>query len=207
MMTTMTKKSQTKKKARRIPEVLTEEEQERLLRQPNPRYRTGSRNLSLLRLMLDLGLRSAEMLSLKIDDIDWMSGKITVRQGKNNKDRVLWLGENDLELLRSWRERKSSIPRKNDLLFVTLKGDPVLDRYLRYMVKRYARKAGISKDVHPHMLRHSFATDIYRETKNLRLTQKALGHASLSTTEIYTHIVDQELEEALKTFRKNGKKV
>jgi integrase/recombinase XerD len=69
------------------------------------------------------------------------------------------------------------------------------------MVKRYATKAKIEKDVHPHTLRHSFATDLYRQTTNIRLTQKALGHAHLSTTEIYTHIVDEELEGGLKSFR------
>jgi len=72
------------------------------------------------------------------------------------------------------------------------------------MVKRYAAKAGIEKDVHPHTLRHTFATDLYRETTNIRLTQKALGHANLSTTQIYTHVVDEELEGALKSFRHEG---
>ena len=70
------------------------------------------------------------------------------------------------------------------------------------MVKRKAKKAGTTKDVHPHILRHTFATDLYRETKNIRLVQKALGHAALSNTMIYTHIHDEELELAMKSFRK-----
>ena len=69
------------------------------------------------------------------------------------------------------------------------------------MVARSAAKAGIEKNVHPHTLRHSFATDLYRETSKIRLVQKALGHSDLSTTMIYTHIVDDELEDALKSFR------
>jgi len=69
------------------------------------------------------------------------------------------------------------------------------------MVKRKAKQAGINKDIHPHTLRHSFATDLYRESKNLRLVQKALGHSSISTTEIYTHIIDEELEKEMKFFR------
>ena len=69
------------------------------------------------------------------------------------------------------------------------------------MVARYAVNAGILKHVTPHTLRHTFATDLYRETTNIRLTQKALGHSNLTTTQIYTHIVDEQLEEALKTFR------
>ena len=73
--------------------------------------------------------------------------------------------------------------------------------YIQRIVKRYAAKAGIEKDITPHTLRHSFATDLYRETTNIRVTQKALGHANLATTQIYTHIVDEELEGALKSFR------
>jgi integrase/recombinase XerD len=69
------------------------------------------------------------------------------------------------------------------------------------MVKRYAARAGIEKDIHPHTLRHSFATDLYRQTANIRLAQKALGHANLATTQIYTHIVDEELEGALRSLR------
>jgi site-specific recombinase XerD len=70
------------------------------------------------------------------------------------------------------------------------------------MVKRYGQKARIAKDIHPYMLRHTFATDLYHATKNIRLVQKALGHASLSTAMIYTHIVDEELEDALKKLRR-----
>lgn len=185
-------------KPRKLPEVLTEEEQKALLKQPNPRYPTGLRNLCLMRVMLDVGLRASEVLHLTTRDVDWMSGKLFVRQGKGKKDRVVWLNEDGLELLRRWREKR---PTQGELLFSTLKGGPIRDNYLRAMVKRYAQKAEISKDVHPHMLRHSFASDLYRESKNIRLVQKALGHADLSTTMIYTHVVDEELEEAMKGFR------
>ncbi len=75
------------------------------------------------------------------------------------------------------------------------------DRYVREFVKRYAVKAGIKKGVHPHTLRHSFATDLLRDAKNIRLVQKALGHVSISTTLIYTHIVDEQLEQAFRSFR------
>ena len=153
----------------------------------------------MIRLMLNAGLRSSEVLNLKVNDLNWMSGKLSIRQGKGQKDRILWLNEEDLELLQLWRERH---PEQRDLLFTTLQGRPVSDRYLRAMVKRVADKAGIEKRVHPHLLRHSFATDLYRETKNIRLVQKALGHEDLSTTMIYTHIVDEELEDALRNFRK-----
>lgn len=125
-----------------------------------------------------------------------------VRQGKGHKDRSLWIGEDDLAILRKWRDRQAKVAsRVPELVFTTLEGGKLHPRYVQRMVKRYTAKAGIEKDVTPHTLRHSFATDLYRETTNIRLTQKALGHANLSTTQIYTHIVDEELEGALKSSR------
>jgi len=97
--------------------------------------------------------------------------------------QIEWLGENPKHL------------------FTTRNGDPVSHRYVQKMVDNYSEKAGIDKNVHPHTLRHTFATDLYRETGKIRLVQKALGHADLSTTMIYTHIVDEELEGAMKSFR------
>lgn len=187
---------------RKLPETLTQEEQEKLLDQPNPRYPTGERNLLMLRLMLNSGLRLSELTALKWRDIDLMSGKLMVREGKGAKDRTLWLGSKDIELLRSWKERQiEETGNEPKHVFTTLEGNPVMNRYVQDMVKRYGERAGIEKRVHPHMLRHTFATDLYRETKNIRLVQKALGHSDLSTTMIYTHVVDEELEEALKSFR------
>ncbi len=186
----------------RIPEILTPEEQEALLRQPNKRYPTGERNYLLMRLMLDTGLRLSEAVNLRWRDVDLNTGRVMIRQGKGHKDRTLWIGEDDLVLLRKWRQRQAQDVKGRPVhVFTTLKGTRLIPRYVQQMVKRYAAKAGITKDVHPHTLRHTFATDLYRETKDIRLTQKALGHANLSTTQIYTHIVDEDLEEALKSFR------
>lgn len=187
---------------RKIPEVLTESEQEALLEQPNLRYPTGERNRLMLSLMLNTGLRLSEATALRWQGIDLNSGKLMVRQGKGAKDRTLWVGEPDLEALRRWRHRQAEkVGEALAHVFTTLKGDPVSGRYVQQMVRRYALKAGIEKDIHPHTLRHTFATDLYRETTNIRITQKALGHANLATTQIYTHIVDEELEGALKSFR------
>jgi integrase/recombinase XerD len=182
--------------------VLTNDEQAALLRQPNPRYPTGERNRLLIALMLSTGLRLSEATALRWKDLDLNTGKLMVRQGKGAKDRTLWVGEEGLTLLRKWRERQArEIEGAPEHVFTTLDGKPVSSRYVQAMVKRYASKAGIEKAIHPHSLRHSFATDFLRETHNIRLVQKALGHANLATTQIYTHIVDEELEEALKSFR------
>ena len=187
---------------RKIPEVLTPTEQEALLAQPNPRYLTGQRNRVMLRLMLDTGLRLSEATHLHWKDVDLNSGKVMVRRGKGAKDRTLWTGENNLAALVAWRDRQASeCAGSPQIVFTTKEGGKLDPSYVRKMVKRYARKAGIEKTVSPHTLRHTFATDLYRETTNIRLTQKALGHENLATTQIYTHIVDEELEGALKSFR------
>ena len=189
-------------KQRKIPEILTEQERQKLLFSINNNSLIGLRNLCMLTLMVDIGLRISEVINLCNGDINWISGKMIVRQGKGNRDRVLWLNDNDLNLLAQWREKR---PVKVDLLFTTLQGRPVYDVYVRQFLRRLAKKAGITKNIHPHTLRHTFATDLYRETKDLRLVQKALGHADISTTMIYTHIVDDQLEEALKNLRRGEK--
>jgi len=187
---------------RKIPEVLTATEQEALVAQPNPRYLTGHRNRVMLRLMLDTGLRLDEVSSLQWRDIDLNSGKVMVRQGKGAKDRTLWTGEANLVTLIEWQDRQAKeCAGSPQRVFTTKQGGKLNPAYVRKMVKRYAQKAGIQKDISPHSLRHTFATDLFRQTTNIRLTQKALGHSNLSTTQIYTHIVDEELEVALKSFR------
>ena len=91
--------------------------------------------------------------------------------------------------------------------YKTYPGKQLNPRYVRKMVKRTAEKAGINKDISPHTLRHTYATDFYRDTGNIRMVQKALGHADISTTMIYTHIVDDELEDAMKNFQSKKRKV
>ena len=183
---------------KKLPETLNAQERQALLLAPRLRAPTGHRDLCMITLMLNAGLRASEVLHLRVRDIDWTSGQLMVREGKGKKDRTLWLNEPDLDLLRSWRMRR---PVASDFMFTTLHGTVVKDRDLRAMVKRRAFKVGIKKDVHPHMLRHTFATDLYRATKDILLVQKTLGHSDLSTTMIYTHLVDDDVTHAMRTFR------
>lgn len=187
-------------RGRKLPRTLTDEERVALLAQCNRRYATPHRNLLMMRLMLEAGLRAGEVVALQPAHLTMTSGKLLVKQGKGAKDRVLWVSEDLRDEIGAWLERRPS----SKWLFPTNNGTQLDTRYLRTMVKRYAQKAGLSEweQVSPHTLRHTFATDLYRETKNIRLVQKALGHADLSTTMIYTHIVDDELEAALKGFRR-----
>lgn len=189
---------------KRLPVTLTAQEQASLLARPNPRYPTGERNRLLLRLMLDTGLRLAEATALELDHIDLLTGKLLVEQGKGSKDRVLWIGDNLLRSLRRWRPRQMNVCRMLPThVFTTLEGRRLHHRYVQAVVRRYTKRAGIAKRITPHVLRHTFATDLYRDAGKIRLVQKALGHADLSTTMIYTHVYDEEVEQALKSLR-NG---
>ncbi|NGT54870.1 tyrosine-type recombinase/integrase [Clostridium perfringens] len=187
---------------RKIPEVLTIEEQKQLLNIFNIRYFNSRRNKVMIELFLCTGLRLSEMLDLKWKDINLMSGQLKVVQGKGKKDRILWVNEDMLNILRNWKIEQSNKYGVVDLVFCSRNKKRLDDKGIRKMIETYSIKAGINKHITPHTLRHTYATDLLRETKNIRLVQKALGHADLSTTMIYTHIVDDEYEDALKNFRR-----
>lgn len=150
----------------------------------------------MLRVMLEAGLRSGELVALRPEHLDMLTCRLNVREGKGAKDRTLWISDDLRNLVGRWLELRP----QSEWLFCTRGGERVLTRYLRTMVKRYAVRAGVSeaRRVTPHVLRHTFATDLLRETKNIRLVQKALGHSDVSTTMIYTHVFDEELEKALR---------
>ena len=184
----------------KLPKILTEAETDRLLAQPNQRYFGPCRDYLFMRLMLKAGLRASEATALRPEHLGLMSGKLSVREGKGAKDRTLWVGEKVLSELQEWMDRRREEAEASDFLLPTRKGTEVATSHLRRSVKRYARKAGIEEvdRVSPHTLRHTFATRLYRETGNIRMVQKALGHSDLSTTMVYTHVIDEELEGAMK---------
>ena len=191
--------------AKKIPDVLTLEEQEKLLEQFNLRYITPQRNKTMIHLLLNTGLRLSEMTNLKWNDIDLMTGQAKVVEGKGLKDRILWLDEETLTMLGKWKQRQFKEWGRSDLVFTTRTLHSLDGKAVRSMIKTYSDKAGIKKHITTHSLRHTFASDLLRDTKNIRIVQKALGHADISSTQIYTHIVDEELEEALKSFRSGNK--
>jgi site-specific recombinase XerD len=192
--------------SRKIPEVLTIEEQDRLLNQFNLRYITPHRNKTMIKLILASGLRLAEMSNLKWKEVNLLIGQIKVVDGKGGKDRILWIDEDTTRMLQDWKIRQFKEWGKSEYVFTTRTLKQLDGKAVRKMIATYTQKAGIDKDITTHNLRHSFATDMLRETKNLRIVQKALGHSYISTTQIYTHIVDEELEDAMKNFRKGSNK-
>jgi site-specific recombinase XerD len=187
---------------KKIPEFLTKEEQDALINVFNVRYITSHRNKTMIHLFLASGLRLSELIDLKWKDINLQTGQLKVVSGKGDKDRILWIGDVTINALQTWRERQTEQLGKLEYAFTNRDCMQLKDRDVREMVTTYAKKAGITKKIGPHTLRHSYATDLLRATKNIRLVQKALGHSDLSTTMIYTHIVDEEFEDALKSFRR-----
>jgi len=190
---------------RKIPDVLSKEEQKKLLDVFNTRYISFHRNKVMIKLMLNSGLRLSELIHLSWKEVNLQTGRLKVVSGKGDKDRILWINESTLDTLREWRNRQNDKLGDIKLVFTTKSGKKIRPGDIRKMVYTYAKKAGIKdKQVSPHTFRHTFATDLLRETKVLRLVQKALGHSNISTTQIYTHIVDEELEKALREFKDDG---
>ena len=192
-----------KRKKRTIPEVLSRQDQIRFLTALPSRTLLQRRNLAMVRLMLNAGLRSQEVCDIRLGDIHWSSGRLKVR-GKGGRQRVVWLKDDDRDFLQGYfREfaESSSNLSSGSLLFQTGPGQKIITRFIRCMVSAAGARAGLTRDIHPHLLRHTFATDLLRETKNLPMVQKALGHADIGTTQIYTHITDDELEFAMKNLR------
>ena len=183
---------------KKLPTILEPEEAQKLLKQPNKRYPTGLRNKAIMSLMLHCGLRLAEVTNLKPGGINLTKGKLRIVNGKGNKDRDLAIPEYLVDLLEAWRK----IRPKGDYFFSTLEGKKLSDRYIQQMVGRYAFKAGIkNKKVSPHTLRHSYATQFYKQTKDIETLRRILGHTDIGTTTIYITLANTDVEEGMKSFK------
>lgn len=189
---------------RRLPRVLTEAEQEELLDQFNTRYWTPHRDWAATLLMLDTGLRVGELVALKMDHIALRSRRIKVREGKGSKDRRIPLVGRLATALEQWYERRrEELKQECPWVFPTRPGNALHPNQVRRFVKRAARRAGLPEAdrISPHTLRHTFATDVLNETGNLELVRRLLGHADISSTQVYTHLADEHVARALSGFR------
>ena len=182
---------------KKLPLILEPEEAQNLLRQPNKRYLTGLRNKAMISLMLHCGLRVSEVINLRPGNINLTKGKLRVENGKGNKDRDLAIPEYLTDLFDSWRKKRP----QSDFFFSTLKGKKLSIRYLQQMVKRYAKKAGLSKRISPHTLRHTYATQYYKQTKDIETLRRILGHSDISTTTIYITLANIDVEYGMKAFK------
>lgn len=182
------------------PEVLTPEEVRALMRVPSPKAPTGIRNRALLAVLYRGGLRVSEALALERRDVDARACTITVRHGKGDRHRTIGMDPVAFALLARWLdERKRLKLTRPAAIFCTLDGSPLTSSYVRALLPRLAKKAGIEKRVHPHGLRHTCAAELAVEGVPVPLIQQQLGHASLHTTTVYLrHIAPVELVDAMK---------
>ncbi len=185
---------------KRLPKVISKQDAQKLLAVPNVKCPTGLRNRVMLDVMYRAGLRVSEVVKLKPGNIRWESGEIEVRDGKGGKDRVVPVDHETLDWLRQWEDKRP----KNGRFFSTLQGKPLDARYIRQVVDRCADKAGLDRKlVSPHVFRHSFATEKLDEGFTLREVQELLGHANVSTTQIYTHVSPAALREKIQGTNRN----
>lgn len=188
---------------RTLPKVLSIEEIEELLAVPNITKPQGLRDRAMLELLYASGMRISECISLALEDVNLTMGFVRCF-GKGGKERIIPLGRTALiaceEYLREGRPKLSKINHRTDVIFINQRGKPLTRQGVWKLMKEHALKAGIKNEITPHTLRHSFATHLIENGADLRAVQEMLGHADISTTQIYTHVSKKRLKEVYKQF-------
>jgi integrase/recombinase XerD len=182
---------------RSLPKSLNEEEVESLLNAPDIVQAIGLRDRAMLELLYACGLRVSELVGLKATEVSLQEGVIRVT-GKGSKTRLVPMGEEAVDwIARYLKEGRPEILQKrlSDSLFVTQRGAAMTRQAFWYLIKRYALVADIHKPMSPHVLRHAFATHLLNHGADLRVVQMLLGHADISTTQIYTHVARERLKQ------------
>ncbi len=186
----------TPKIPRSLPASLTEADVEVLLCAPNVKLPLGVRDRAMLEVLYATGLRVSELVGLESAQVSLNMGVVRVI-GKGGKERLAPLGEEALEWVGGYiNETRPQLlgGKSSNTLFVTYRGSAMTRQAFWYLVKRYARHAGIAKPLSPHALRHAFATHLLNHGADLRVVQLLLGHADISTTQIYTHVARERLK-------------
>ena len=186
------------KGAKRLPHVLSPDEMARLLEHETTPADPGDidpltqQDLAMFELMYSSGLRLAELVGLGLHGVDPASGEVRVL-GKGNKERIVPVGSPALRALERWLAVRHLVARDEVALFVGARGARISPRVVQARLKALALRQGLTLRVHPHALRHSFASHVLQSSGDLRAVQEMLGHASLSTTQVYTHLDFQHL--------------
>lgn len=195
------------KVSERSLDLISSQELDRLMKAPDRTTIQGLRDYAILQLLFSTGLRISELTGLSIDDVDLSRDEFSVR-GKGDKIRVVFLSDEAKQAVKDYLAKRKDL---HDALFVqygkNAKNAPDLrlsPRAVQRMLKACAVKAGITRKVSPHVIRHSFATDLLQNGADLRSVQALLGHANIATTQVYTHVTDKHLREVHKKF--HGKK-
>ena len=187
----------TPKIPKRLPNFLYPEEVNALLEAPDPQSPLGLRDRALLELLYSTGVRVEELISINLNDLDLEEGEIKIL-GKGNKERIVLFGSQARKALGVYlRQARPNLleGKKSRFLFIGQRGPSLSKRQVERIIRTYAQKAGIPKKVTPHTLRHSFATHLLSGGADLRMVQELLGHVSLSTTQVYTHITKERLKQ------------
>lgn len=185
----------TPKKKQHLPQVLTKEEVEKLLHSPNTGQVLGLRDRAMLELMYATGLRISEIINLKLEDLHLTIGTLQTL-GKGHKERIVPVGDEAIKWVNRYLEEarpKLLKQKRSNYLFLNFHGNNLTRQGVWKNLKAEVRKAGIQKNITPHTLRHSFATHILENGADLRIVQELLGHADISTTQIYTHLSNKQL--------------
>lgn len=186
------------RRGRKIPSYLSLEEVERLLGAPPVERLSGIRDKAILETLYATGIRISELVNLNRGDVNLKSGWLKVK-GKGGRERMVPLGKEAAKWIRRYLGEREN--RGKDVpLFCNRYGRRISRQSCWKILKKYARKAGIKKEIYPHILRHSFATHLLARDADLRAVQELLGHVNISTTQVYTHITQERLKKIYKKY-------
>lgn len=192
----------TPKMKKSIPGVISLEDVEKVLSAPDENTLEGLRDLAMLEVLYATGIRVSELISLKLNDVNFEMGFVIV-YGKGSKERIVPMGEQAQEKLKTYMEHsRPSLLKERECkeLFVTRRGKGMSRQGFWKLIKTYALKSDVTKPISPHTLRHSFATHLLERGADLRTIQIMLGHSDISTTQIYTHVENERLKEIHKKY-------
>jgi len=186
---------------------LEQDEIDRIINAANMKTEIGLRDRAILELLFSAGLRVSELTALQRDQINLKENEFGIR-GKGGKIRVVFISESAAEAIKNYFASRSDSSKAAFVRVLSKKSGineekshlRLSERTIQRIVKHYAAKAGIVKDVHPHTLRHSFATDLIQNGADIRSVQEMLGHASITTTQLYTHVTNKRLKEVHRNY-------
>ena len=193
-------------KWKRLPKTLSQEDMSKILLAPDDKTPQAMRDRAMFELLYATGMRVSEIIRLKLNEIELESGFCIVH-GKGDKSRLVPIGDVAKDMLADYlgTARQSLLrARKSDYVFLTSRGGPMTRQAFWARVKRWAKEAGVGKNVSPHVFRHSFATHLLNHGADLRAVQAMLGHSDISTTEVYTHVDRQKLRGLLDKSHPRG---
>ena len=194
------------KKSKKLPQTLSVDKAIKLVNISGDDF-ISLRDHAILELFYSSGLRLSELVNVKLEDINFSDEIITVL-GKGKKMRIVPVGKEAIQSLKKWIKIRAQLinVNSNSILFLTKQTKGLTQRAIQYRLKFWAKKQGISENIHPHLLRHSFASHLLQSSQDLRAVQELLGHENISSTQIYTHLDFQHLSKTYDQAHPRAKK-